>query len=97
MTCQVRIIHQDKLDVDPLFPADDYCTDHAAGLYDLWDQISQKDIGISENIIAIGRKLISYINDTFNTDEIEEIMTELINYIRDDEPYLWRDNEKTLI
>ena len=92
--CQV--INQNEIDIDPLFSSRNSHADYAGNLYDLWDKISEKDITISENIISILRKVVAYIRNTYSEEEIEEIMSDLITFIKDNEAYLWRDNENNL-
>ncbi|MDY6935978.1 MAG: hypothetical protein SVZ03_17390 [Spirochaetota bacterium] len=94
-----QIIHQDKMDRDSEYTRRNSSSDsfYADSLYNLWDQISNKKIGISENIISIARKIITYIKDTYNSDELEDIMSGLSSLLKEKEPYLWRDDENSLI
>ena len=94
-----QIIQQDKLDRDPVFSRRDsisesYYTDN---MYDLMDKISDNRLGLSENLIDIAQKVVSYIKDTYHGEELEEIMSDLIDFLRSsNEPYLWRDGENPL-
>ncbi|MDY6932990.1 MAG: hypothetical protein SVZ03_02050 [Spirochaetota bacterium] len=93
-----QIIQQDKLDRDPLYSHRDSLSEsyYADGFYNLVDKISDNKLGLSENLINIAQKVISYIKNTYQGEELEEIMSDLVDFLRSDEPYLWRDGESTL-
>ena len=92
-----QVINQDDYDFEPALDYRNSASDNAASLFNLLDLMSERDVAISEEITSILKKVISYINDTFSDDEIEEIITDLITYIKNNETYLWYDNEDNLL
>ncbi|MDY6932991.1 MAG: hypothetical protein SVZ03_02055 [Spirochaetota bacterium] len=93
-----QIIKQDELDQDPVTSRYGSSINYSENFYDLWDQISDKRIGLSEHIIPIVRKIITYIKNTYHGEELEDIVSDLIDFLKNsDEAYLWRDGEVGLL
>ncbi|MDY6934456.1 MAG: hypothetical protein SVZ03_09575 [Spirochaetota bacterium] len=94
-----QIINQDLLDIDPLSSNNDLSEDYegyASDFYRFCDLISDSDIALSEDLIPIIQKLISYIKDTYKGDELEDVISDLVSFLRSNEGYIWRDNENDL-
>jgi len=72
------LMNQNDLD----WPADTY--DYETDLYAMIDTLSESDLGISNELISLLRKVIGYIYDVHG-NEIETVMTDLIAFLQDNQ------------
>jgi hypothetical protein len=80
-----RIINQDNLDVDGLtsYADPEPSTGYAAGFYSFQDLLADADLGIGGDVVNMVRKNVSYIADTYDSTALEDVMTDLIAFLRD--------------
>ena len=83
-----QIINQDELDIDP---PSKYCdSDYATKDFPYYDLIkdnidpdTNEKLNLTKPILALVRKILGYIKYKYQGDELEEIMADLINFLKD--------------
>ncbi|MCX8125365.1 MAG: hypothetical protein N3F66_14550, partial [Spirochaetes bacterium] len=71
-----RVINQNDLD----WPSDTY--DYETDFYSMVDTLAESDLGISNELIGLLRKVVGYIYDVHGS-EIETVMADIIAFLRD--------------
>ncbi|MDY6932742.1 MAG: hypothetical protein SVZ03_00805 [Spirochaetota bacterium] len=76
-----RIIHQDEIDQEPVFPYVNYSNDYENDFYLLFESIMSEEFGITDNVINIIRKLLDYIEDTYIGPDLDNVMNDIISFL----------------
>lgn len=87
-----RILNQDTLDRDPVVPYDDYSGDYAGDFFAFYDKISDaidsetnERLNLTRPMLSIQRKLMQYILDKYPGDELEDIIADMIDALKEEE------------
>ena len=78
-----RINNQDKYDRDPVKKFSERSDNYTRDFYEFLDLLSDSDINLTNEVVAILGKVLGYISYTYDGDELEDIMSDLISYIKD--------------
>ena len=80
-----RINNQNDLDVDSIMKYPERSSDYTRDFYDLLTMIFKADLGISDNFLRMAKKTLGYIDARYGENEIDEIMSGLITFLRDND------------
>lgn len=87
-----RILNQDALDRDPVVPYDDYSGDYASDFFGFYDRIADaidsetnERLNLTRPTLAIQRKLMQYIMDKYPGDELEDIISDIMDTLTEKE------------
>ncbi|MDY6932743.1 MAG: hypothetical protein SVZ03_00810 [Spirochaetota bacterium] len=79
-----RIIEQDKLYFTSVKKYEDSSNNYSNDFFRFYDLISDSNLELSDNLVAIMKKVIGYIKARYKGDQLEDMIADVTNYLRED-------------